>query len=125
MKEPLLPFGQKRTACVDCHEDVHGGQFKMRDDGGACGGCHGQESFKPAVRFDHDRGTAFALQGAHASVACAKCHIGRVDPDGVKRIVYRPVPRDCESCHGGKRMEGMGVETRAGARPAQSQEGER
>ena len=125
MKEPLLPFGQKRTACVDCHEDVHGGQFKTRDDGGACGGCHGQESFKPAVRFDHDRGTAFALQGAHASVACAKCHIGRVDPDGVKRIVYRPVPRECESCHGGKRMEGMGVETRAGARPAQSQEGER
>ncbi len=35
MKEPLLPFGQKRTACADCHEDVHGGQFKMRAEAAA------------------------------------------------------------------------------------------
>ena len=115
---PRIPFGQKRTACADCHQDMHGGQFKMQDGVGACNGCHGLESFKPAARFDHDRGTAFALRGAHASVACAKCHTRRKDPDGVERVQYRPVPRDCESCHGGKQMKGVGVEMRAGARPA-------
>ncbi|MBI5646580.1 MAG: cytochrome C [Ignavibacteriae bacterium] len=61
--------------CGDCHEDKHKGQF-----GKDCAQCHTPESWK-SVRlssnagFDHSK-TRFALQGRHASLACAKCHVG-------------------------------------------------
>lgn len=86
------------TTCAACHDSPHGGQFAARPDGGACDACHVSATFAGTLRFDHDRGSAFPLAGAHASVACDRCHRTESTPDG-PRTVYRPVPHRCEDCH--------------------------
>jgi len=55
-----------------------------------CESCHdpGQSRWGGAG-FDHAR-TGFPLTGAHAAVACARCHVGGQ---------YSGTPRDCYSCH--------------------------
>jgi hypothetical protein len=83
---------------VACHRDPHGGQFASREDRGDCQHCHGLSAFRPADRFDHNRDTAFKLDGAHARAACERCH-----PPGPGRTgaQYHGISRRCESCHGG------------------------
>jgi cytochrome c7-like protein len=99
-----LPFaGRGGASCQSCHESPHGDQFAARRDRGACESCHGVDRFAPAARFDHDRDAAFSLAGAHARVACARCHRPETTPAGVTRVVYRPLSAKCESCHGGVR----------------------
>lgn len=59
------------TACADCHEDVHQGEFEEQ----ACQDCHTQDRWTDVHdRFDHASQTQYALEGAHAQVACEKCH---------------------------------------------------
>ena len=65
--------------CTDCHFDAHLGQLARgaAPTAGAqtCDRCHGVEGFLPA-RFeleDHQK-LAYRLEGAHAAVACARCH---------------------------------------------------
>ena len=98
--------------CVDCHTDVHKGQFK-----GGCFKCHqttGWHNIKTAG-FDHDQ-TKYPLRGKHEQLSCAKCHPGfpvakeslhplfgkctdcHADPhDGKATLAGKVV--DCESCH--------------------------
>ena len=98
-----LVFGLRRKRCDACHADPHGGQFAARQDGGACGACHGVQAFRPAVLFDHARDTRFPLKGAHARVLCARCHSpsGAPGPDGRPVTIYTGTPTSCASCHGG------------------------
>ncbi len=94
-----LRFESKARACADCHQDAHAGQFRARADRGVCESCHDAMAFVPAARFDHDRDTAFRLQGAHARTACAACHRRTTSADGVRIVLYKPTPMRCESCH--------------------------
>jgi hypothetical protein len=94
-----LAFDKSRRACVDCHDDVHQGQFKPRRDRGACEACHGVEDWRPATRFAHDRDSRFKLEGAHAKVACAACHPTIRGAGGRTTVRYRGVPLECASCH--------------------------
>ncbi len=101
---PALPFAQVTArSCAGCHRDVHASQFAARKDGGACEGCHVTERFAGASRFDHERQTRFPLAGAHAKVACARCHAvmptagGALPPSA--RLRYAGVSMACESCH--------------------------
>jgi hypothetical protein len=59
--------------------------------------------------FDHGRQTGFALQGAHAKVACADCHR---PPKGAARganVIYHGTPTACVACHAsGTKGEGNG-----------------
>lgn len=97
-----LPFTARRaTTCQSCHENPHGTQFVARKDRGACDGCHGTNAFAPATRFDHRRDASFALEGAHANVACAACHKAESTATRGLRVVYRPLSGKCESCHTG------------------------
>jgi hypothetical protein len=96
---PSLPFTEKRERCEACHENPHGDQFARRRDRGACDGCHGLASFRPAPRFDHDRDSSFPLEGAHRNVACHRCHPMRSDPGGRAQVVWRPIPSACRDCH--------------------------
>ncbi len=57
------------TTCISCHEDVH-----QKTLGDKCQSCHGNDSFKPAVNFNHDN-AKFQLTGAHKNVDCIKCHV--------------------------------------------------
>jgi len=91
-------FSASRT-CAGCHSTPHGTQFAARADRGACDACHDTGVWRPAARFNHDRDAAFSLAGAHARVACDRCH--RPGGPSVDRV-YRPVSSKCESCHTGK-----------------------
>lgn len=82
------PFSDElETTCVSCHleDDEHDGR-----NGTDCAECHSAESWTDS-RFDHDRDTDFALNGAHADVACADCHI--------EPIFEKSPGTECSSCH--------------------------
>jgi hypothetical protein len=85
------------TTCASCHETPHGTQFSQRKDGDKCESCHSVNAFVPADRFDHERDASFSLKGAHARVACARCHVPASGATPVTK--YRPLSTRCESCH--------------------------
>jgi hypothetical protein len=82
--------------CTDCHRpDPHGGQFAKRPDAGECSSCHNVEGWKPS-RFGvpEHKTTKYPLEGKHASVECAKCHI----PKGTA-TQYKVKFAQCTDCH--------------------------
>lgn len=97
---PPMPFTLKDKKCEACHPNPHGNQFARRRAGGACVSCHNEDVFKPASRFNHDRDSSYPLEGAHARVACGRCHPSRQDSAGRPFVLYKPTPKDCKSCHG-------------------------
>lgn len=80
-----LPHGQ----CSSCHTDPHTGRF-----GPECSKCHNTSDFKTVNTqgFDHNR-TRYPLRGAHAALACARCH----DP----KLAFGAKPKfgRCSDCH--------------------------
>ena len=82
--------------CVDCHKpDPHNGQFAKRKGGTECSGCHTVEGFKPSTFTAKDHATsAYALEGKHFTVDCAKCHI----PKG-KDTLFKIKFQQCTDCH--------------------------
>ncbi|MFH1277619.1 MAG: hypothetical protein ABIK65_04495 [Candidatus Eisenbacteria bacterium] len=93
--EPIQ-FTANHDRCRDCHDDPHRAQFE-----GDCARCHDTARFRPAARFVHDRDSKFPLAGAHAKVACDKCHPAAAGPDGEAAVTYKPTPVKCEACHAG------------------------
>jgi len=89
-KHPLA-YGK----CTDCHADAHHGQFLKRADRGECSSCHRVEGFKPAKFTVKDHAlTGYPLEGKHASVECAQCHIPRGEQTAFKIKFDR-----CTNCH--------------------------
>jgi hypothetical protein len=86
-------FTQPTDRCETCHRDVHRGQFEKH----ACTSCHRPTSFAD-LAFDHARDSRFPLLGAHARAGCAQCH-RQEKQRGETFARYRPVDRDCASCH--------------------------
>lgn len=82
-----------KTTCNSCHTDAHNGSL-----GSNCESCHGMESFKPAVKFDHTK-TKFALTGAHQKVDCAKCHLTSVKNEKKLQQFKGIEFANCSSCH--------------------------
>lgn len=81
--------------CVDCHEDRHQGQFQSRADRGECGSCHTDRGWRPSTFSEAShRSTGYPLEGRHAGVACAKCHM----PEG-PQANYHPAFQKCVDCH--------------------------
>jgi hypothetical protein len=115
-----MPLSIKDQRCEACHQNPHGTQFAVRRDKGACVACHSALTFRPAIRFDHNRDAAYPLEGAHAKVACNRCHPAKKDAAGRAMVIYRPVPKDCKSCHGeripGKRADLGALPTAKGGR---------
>lgn len=77
-------------ACATCHADPHRGQFatpKPR----SCIDCHTQAGWKPSTITSDNHGNAgFALNGAHAKVACGDCH---------RAGQFAGTPHACNQCH--------------------------
>ena len=84
-------FAKPTAACESCHADPHAGQFSRRP----CTQCHQVSSFS-TLTFDHRADTRFPLEGAHARVTCAQCHVA---PRPDAPIVYTPLPTTCAGCH--------------------------
>ena len=81
----LADFKATAADCAACHlkDDAHKGEF-----GKECGTCHQPAGWKPAT-FDHNL-AAFKLEGKHAEVKCAACHINQV---------FKGTPATCFACH--------------------------
>jgi hypothetical protein len=89
-----------QTFCNSCHADYHHGQLSLE-----CQNCHGNASFKPALKFDHAK-ARFPLTGKHQKVECAKCHLAtdrlaiQLDEKGRPIPLYKPLQfDDCNDCH--------------------------
>jgi hypothetical protein len=74
------------TDCAGCHraQDPHGGKL-----GSACDQCHGNESWRGHVRFDHDL-TKYPLLGQHVLASCAQCHAS---------LNFSDAATSCVACH--------------------------
>jgi hypothetical protein len=89
-------------ACAGCHRDVHYSQFiriELGEKSPACDRCHIPDGWRELI-FEHNRDARFKLDGAHAALACSKCHKTTASESGVVYIVYRPVGTSCADCHG-------------------------
>jgi hypothetical protein len=73
--------------CAGCHEadDKHRGAL-----GRDCAACHNARDWR-LWEFDHRR-TSFALDGAHASIACSACHVAA--GPGIAKLTGA-----CNDCH--------------------------
>jgi hypothetical protein len=102
----VLRFAGVSRDCQGCHRDPHQGQFD-RGAAAACDRCHTTADLR-ATGFDHDRDSAYRLDGAHRRLECGSCH-RREDRDGVSVVRYRPLPTTCSGCHGpGRRPDDGG-----------------
>ena len=96
---------RESSLCLACHKDVaanlsaatgfHGRLRGARE--AECRACHGEHRGRAAdivgldrTTFDHDV-TGFALEGAHATVACGNCHR--------RGALFRAAPTGCIGCH--------------------------
>jgi hypothetical protein len=80
--------------CSPCHKVSH-----RRTMGRTCSSCHVTERWAAAARgFDHAK-TGFTLAGAHAPVACAKCHTA-----GVRNALAHD---RCAACHANPHRESL------------------
>jgi hypothetical protein len=71
--------------CNGCHSDPHRTSL-------ACETCHITTAWKSALPFDHSI-TRFRLEGQHAMLTCAQCHV----PSPVPR--FAGTESACASCH--------------------------
>jgi phage FluMu protein Com len=98
------------TQCEQCHQDIHGAQFaRAADHMTPCADCHTSMKWKPSL-FDHDKRTAFPLQGFHRNVRCDGCHKLLKPVEGKTVLFYRPTAKECAACHGAeelKRQKGL------------------
>ena len=87
------------TACADCHDDPHLGQFAPAPgEPTDCRRCHDTDAFR-VVDFDHATMTRFPLDATHAGLACGSCHQPWPTRSGREVVRYRPLGRTCGDCH--------------------------
>jgi hypothetical protein len=88
--------------CMDCHQpDPHNGQFAKRPGGVECASCHNVNGFKPSEFTVKDHAaTAYPLEGGHAKLQCAQCHI----PKG-KDTLFKMKFQHCTDCHSDQHAE--------------------
>jgi len=92
-----MRFTWDRTACSDCHRDVHRGQFVREGVKEACEACHQTASWRD-LRFNHDD-ARFRLTGRHRQVACDRCHPKTDAGTPAEQTLFKPLPTDCQTCH--------------------------
>ena len=81
-----VKFRKAPSTCFACHkkDDAHKGAL-----GQECASCHSEDAWRKPKTFDHSK-TKFPLDGAHAKVPCAVCHVGER---------YKDIPHACADCH--------------------------
>ncbi len=94
-----MKFVLTNYACADCHQDIHRGQFAsaMSSPATDCARCHFSTTWKE-LNFDHNRDSAYKLEGAHSKVPCQLCH-RQESTDSGPIVRYKPIGTDCKTCH--------------------------
>ena len=102
--EPAAYRGVPRD-CDGCHDDIHGGQFRLTAPVRTCPQCHTPAQWK-LPGFDHAATAGWKLEGKHARVACGGCHTPTDLRNGATAIRYRLGYRACKDCHANPHREG-------------------
>lgn len=93
IKNKKYTFLGLSTECLGCHADYH-----QKTLASGCSGCHGLDTFKPAVKFNHST-TKYPLLGMHQTVPCIKCH-SVTSKNGEKFQEFAGVQfKGCINCH--------------------------
>ncbi len=96
-----------QSDCRACHTDAHQGAFDRAGHAASIDGrvgclrCHTTDSFielRPPG-FDHARWTGFALDGEHAAVDCASCHVPSAPRRALDLRFAKATGTQCASCH--------------------------
>ena len=66
---PTLVFSEAKTACVDCHTDMHNQTV-----GPDCARCHTTKSWIVENVTEIHQRSRFPLVGAHRNTDCTNCH---------------------------------------------------
>ncbi len=87
------------TRCLDCHQDIHKGQFSAAPHQNHCESCHDVKGFRPShFALARHKETRFPLTGAHAAIPCMECH-KPVAGGSAEAVKYRFEDRTCTACH--------------------------
>ncbi len=90
----------KSTFCIECHKDIHGGQFAADPYLNGCEKCHTVKGFVPSTFSLARHGqTRFALAGGHVAVACSECHQAKRLPGTSMPVPYHFDDMTCTNCH--------------------------
>lgn len=93
---PKKVFRVEKKACVDCHENPHGDQFKVEMSKGGCSTCHNASGWS-RPNIDHK---AWPLTNVHATTPCEACHKASESDRALgSGATYKGVSRNCEGCH--------------------------
>lgn len=87
--------GLKFAGCMDCHKDLHNGQFTV-----ACEKCHSAKGWqRPDLKFAHNTDSTYKLEGKHLTADCAKCHKPADAKGTLGSAKFKGLPTDCLGCH--------------------------
>ncbi len=84
-----------KNRCIDCHHDVHLGQFDME-----CDKCHNEDSFK--IRAYQHQNTDKSPKGKHLNIACNECHKKEYTDYPLEKgmaVRYTEMGFACNECH--------------------------
>ncbi len=100
--KPLSPL------CIACHDNVHDELWWKSSNKSMtvrCESCHSSETFE-LHDFDHNR-ASLRLTGAHAGLACERCHDFAKVRDRSFVLFRTENDRGCGDCHRSPHMRGM------------------
>jgi hypothetical protein len=83
-----LDFSKAKTACYECHIDVHQGTT-----GRECDRCHNSNSWIVTNTKSLHQQAGFPLKGAHATADCNRCHTS------ASNLRFDNIRTDCYACH--------------------------
>ncbi len=85
------------SACTNCHDDYHRGEFEENEVSPDCVQCHSLENgFDYSLyTLEQHQETKFPLEGAHTATPCFACHVSEKD----KRWTFRNMGNTCVDCH--------------------------
>ena len=91
----LYYIGLKSALCINCHKDIHEGQFKA-----SCEKCHTASGWQGKdLKFAHDTDSTFKLEAKHKTVDCAKCHKPIAPEKALGKAKFKGLGLECVSCH--------------------------
>ena len=83
------------SACKNCHQDYHRGEFLQSNASSDCIDCHSlADGFDYSLyTIDRHQTSAFPIEGAHVATPCFACHVSE------DRWNFRDIGSSCVDCH--------------------------
>ena len=99
-REQIRYINKDYKTCQSCHADPHNGQMSS-----TCSVCHSEHGWKGKfLLFSHNEQVSYQLDTLHAGLSCSACH-----KETTEGVIYRPLEKQCELCHGSKDLAFQGI----------------